>query len=100
RVCLRLPAYSASAKVICFIIEKLGDWCPVILPNQEVFFRVSLAPLCQAVIGQKPTRAHIYGQRKLENYSGNHKNFNNRAEPLAMVWPLKLLVLEEKRRWE
>ncbi|WP_339505504.1 hypothetical protein, partial [Pseudomonas sp. RL_105y_Pfl2_101] len=43
RVCLRLPAYSASAKVICFIIEKLGDWCPVILPNQEVFFRVSLS---------------------------------------------------------
>jgi hypothetical protein len=39
---LRLPAYSASAKVICFIIEKLGDWCPVILQNQEVFFRVSL----------------------------------------------------------
>ncbi|WP_238933247.1 hypothetical protein, partial [Pseudomonas lundensis] len=42
RVCLRLPAYSASAKVICFI-EKLGDWCPEILPNQEVFFRISLA---------------------------------------------------------
>jgi hypothetical protein len=41
RVCLRLPAYSASAKVICFI-EKLGDWCPGILPNQEVFFRISL----------------------------------------------------------
>ncbi|MEX5323035.1 hypothetical protein WCE04_27315, partial [Pseudomonas shirazica] len=41
-VCLRLPAYSASAKVICFIIEKLGDWCPGILPNQEVFFRISL----------------------------------------------------------
>ncbi|WP_206735861.1 hypothetical protein, partial [Pseudomonas syringae] len=40
RVCLRLPAYSASAKVICFI-EKLGDWCPEILPNQEVFFRIS-----------------------------------------------------------
>ncbi|MFV7466588.1 hypothetical protein ACNPOL_26390, partial [Pseudomonas shirazica] len=39
---LRLPAYSASAKVICFIIEKLGDWCPGILPNQEVFFRISL----------------------------------------------------------
>ncbi|MCZ7748264.1 hypothetical protein, partial [Pseudomonas aeruginosa] len=37
-----LPAYSASAKVICFIIEKLGDWCPGILPNQEVFFRISL----------------------------------------------------------
>ncbi|TES62030.1 hypothetical protein E2P84_42610, partial [Burkholderia cepacia] len=43
RVCLRLPAYSASAKVICFIIEKLGDWCPGILPNQEVFFRISPA---------------------------------------------------------
>ncbi|RMP47248.1 hypothetical protein ALQ22_00539 [Pseudomonas savastanoi pv. retacarpa] len=41
RVCLRLPAYSASAKVICFIIEKLGDWYPEILPNQEVFFRIS-----------------------------------------------------------
>ncbi|MGO4801574.1 hypothetical protein ACEN2T_20035, partial [Pseudomonas sp. W22_MBD1_FP4] len=26
----------------CFI-EKLGDWCPEILPNQEVFFRISLA---------------------------------------------------------
>ncbi|POY79452.1 hypothetical protein BKM09_011790 [Pseudomonas amygdali pv. morsprunorum] len=38
---MRLPAYSASAKVICFI-EKLGDWCPGILPNQEVFFRISL----------------------------------------------------------
>ncbi|WP_147469940.1 hypothetical protein, partial [Pseudomonas syringae group genomosp. 3] len=24
------------------IIEKLGDWCPGILPNQEVFFRISL----------------------------------------------------------
>ncbi|WP_228392836.1 hypothetical protein, partial [Pseudomonas helleri] len=46
RVCLRLPAYSASAKVICFI-EKLGDWCPGILPNQEVFFRISLAPNTQ-----------------------------------------------------
>jgi len=41
---LRLPAYSASAKVICFI-EKLGDWCPEILPNQEVFFRISLASI-------------------------------------------------------
>ncbi|MBX5866724.1 hypothetical protein ISE44_34280, partial [Pseudomonas aeruginosa] len=39
------PAYSASAKVICFIIEKLGDWCPGILPNQEVFFRISLERL-------------------------------------------------------
>ncbi|MFO2015849.1 glycosyltransferase, partial [Pseudomonas aeruginosa] len=27
-----------------FIIEKLGDWCPGILPNQEVFFRISLSP--------------------------------------------------------
>ncbi|WP_218580287.1 hypothetical protein, partial [Pseudomonas sp. FSL R10-0399] len=25
----------------CFI-EKLGDWCPEILPNQKVFFRISL----------------------------------------------------------
>ncbi|WP_333985570.1 hypothetical protein, partial [Pseudomonas aeruginosa] len=48
RVCLRLPAYSASAKVICFIIEKLGDWCPGILPNQEVFFRISLGVLEKA----------------------------------------------------
>jgi hypothetical protein len=45
---LRLPAYSASAKVICFI-EKLGDWCPGILPNQEVFFRISLAVCKRAV---------------------------------------------------
>ncbi|PMU93466.1 hypothetical protein C1Y30_02575 [Pseudomonas sp. GW704-F3] len=44
---MRLPAYSASAKVICFI-EKLGDWCPGILPNQEVFFRISLALCCRA----------------------------------------------------
>ncbi|WP_229752424.1 hypothetical protein, partial [Pseudomonas brenneri] len=42
RVCLRLPAYSASAKVICFI-GKLGGWGRGILPNQKVFFRVSLA---------------------------------------------------------
>jgi len=41
RVCLRLPAYSASAKVICFI-GKLGGWGRGILPNQKVFFRVSL----------------------------------------------------------
>jgi hypothetical protein len=39
---LRLPAYSASAKVICFI-GKLGGWGRGILPNQKVFFRVSLA---------------------------------------------------------
>jgi hypothetical protein len=38
---LRLPAYSASAKVICFI-GKLGGWGRGILPNQKVFFRVSL----------------------------------------------------------
>jgi hypothetical protein len=36
-----LPAYSASAKVICFI-GKLGGWGRGILPNQKVFFRVSL----------------------------------------------------------
>ncbi|NMX77788.1 DUF1738 domain-containing protein, partial [Pseudomonas sp. WS 5532] len=52
RVCLRLPAYSASAKVICFI-GKLGGWGRGILPNQKVFFRVSLAqkyPTAQYVI--------------------------------------------------
>ncbi|PHN59696.1 hypothetical protein AO268_16560, partial [Pseudomonas sp. ICMP 8385] len=32
---------SASAKVICFI-GKLGGWGRGILPNQKVFFRVSL----------------------------------------------------------
>ncbi|TBV14688.1 hypothetical protein DNK01_09015 [Stutzerimonas kirkiae] len=32
RVCLRLPAYSASAKVICFI-GKLGGWNPGSLPK-------------------------------------------------------------------
>ncbi|NMX64377.1 conjugal transfer protein [Pseudomonas sp. WS 5079] len=46
---MRLPAYSASAKVICFI-EKLGDWCPGILPNQEVFFRISLDTLDTLVL--------------------------------------------------
>ncbi|MDG2971289.1 hypothetical protein PUN49_30315, partial [Pseudomonas extremaustralis] len=54
RVCLRLPAYSASAKVICFI-EKLGDWCPGILPNQEVFFRISLV----AVLFFGQARCHL-----------------------------------------
>ncbi|MBI6589075.1 hypothetical protein YA0868_21875, partial [Pseudomonas syringae] len=39
---------SASAKVICFI-EKLGDWCPEILPNQEVFFRISLEELGETI---------------------------------------------------
>lgn len=34
-------AYSASAKVICFI-GKLGGWGRGILPNQKVFIRVSL----------------------------------------------------------
>ncbi|SFM43612.1 hypothetical protein SAMN05216256_1121, partial [Halopseudomonas pachastrellae] len=34
----------ASAKVICFI-GKLGGWGRGILPNQKVFFRVSLATL-------------------------------------------------------
>ncbi|WP_232925561.1 hypothetical protein, partial [Pseudomonas veronii] len=37
-------AYSASAKVICFI-GKLGGWGRGILPNQKVFFRVSLGKL-------------------------------------------------------
>uniref|UniRef100_UPI0030D8DBA4 hypothetical protein n=1 Tax=Pseudomonas sp. RL_105y_Pfl2_101 TaxID=3088708 RepID=UPI0030D8DBA4 len=73
RVCLRLPAYSASAKVICFIIEKLGDWCPVILPNQEVFFRVSLAPpegKQKSIIHVRPPSFHSDGcSRKLGSVS-------------------------------
>ncbi|HCF3038033.1 TPA: DUF1911 domain-containing protein [Pseudomonas aeruginosa] len=38
RVCLRLPAYSASAKVICFI-GKLGRWDPGILPKSGSLFQ-------------------------------------------------------------
>ncbi|TXI29179.1 MAG: hypothetical protein E6Q69_15305 [Aquipseudomonas alcaligenes] len=38
RVCLRLPAYSASAKVICFI-GKLGGWRSAILPKSESLFQ-------------------------------------------------------------
>jgi hypothetical protein len=49
RVCLRLPAYSASAKVICFI-GKLGGWGRGILPNQKVFFRVSLVEYIELII--------------------------------------------------
>ncbi|MFV3378277.1 hypothetical protein ACNE9Y_29600, partial [Pseudomonas sp. NY11226] len=51
------PAYSASAKVICFIIEKLGDWCPGILPNQEVFFRISLG---QPLRLKDPSRMNFF----------------------------------------
>ncbi|MBW6127068.1 hypothetical protein KZ843_29830, partial [Pseudomonas aeruginosa] len=56
RVCLRLPAYSASAKVICFI-GKLGGRGRGILPNQKVFFRVSLVVL--TVCLQRPLQ-HPY----------------------------------------
>ncbi|WP_205895207.1 hypothetical protein, partial [Pseudomonas otitidis] len=38
RVCLRLPAYSASAKVICFI-GKLGEWNSGILPKSGSLFQ-------------------------------------------------------------
>ncbi|MEJ3590987.1 DUF669 domain-containing protein, partial [Pseudomonas bubulae] len=38
----------------CFI-EKLGDWCPGILPNQEVFFRISLSQ-CYYVYTAHPDR--------------------------------------------
>ena len=41
---LALTGALGSAKVICFIIEWLGDWRPVILPNQEAFFRIPLSP--------------------------------------------------------
>ncbi|WP_222938131.1 hypothetical protein, partial [Pseudomonas gessardii] len=44
RVCLRLPAYSASAKDICFIgAQPFSSWDSRISPDLEVFFRVSLA---------------------------------------------------------
>ncbi|MFU2703994.1 DUF4158 domain-containing protein, partial [Pseudomonas aeruginosa] len=59
RVCLRLPAYSASAKVICFIIEKLGDWCPGILPNQEVFFRISLERTAYPTLPKAYSKAEL-----------------------------------------
>ncbi|WP_222938156.1 hypothetical protein, partial [Pseudomonas gessardii] len=43
-VCLRLPAYSASAKDICFIgAQPFSSWDSRISPDLEVFFRVSLA---------------------------------------------------------
>ncbi|MFV7466669.1 hypothetical protein, partial [Pseudomonas shirazica] len=69
--CLRLPAYSASAKVICFIIEKLGDWCPGILPNQEVFFRISFE-------NQQPKsyKCNYFGMKtKLDNQKKNKEGF-------------------------
>ena len=42
RVCLRLPAYSASAKVICFIRKLGGGGVRLFCQNQKVFFRLSL----------------------------------------------------------
>ncbi|WP_222938170.1 hypothetical protein, partial [Pseudomonas gessardii] len=45
-VCLRLPAYSASAKDICFIgAQPFSSWDSRISPDLEVFFRVSLSDL-------------------------------------------------------
>ncbi|MBG5190530.1 hypothetical protein I5G05_24125, partial [Pseudomonas aeruginosa] len=49
RVCLRLPAYSASAKVICFI-RKLGGWRSAILPKSESLFQTVLRLLIHAEI--------------------------------------------------
>uniref|UniRef100_UPI003BA06030 fimbrial protein n=1 Tax=Pseudomonas brenneri TaxID=129817 RepID=UPI003BA06030 len=44
--CLRLPAYSASAKDICFIgAQPFSSWDSRISPDLEVFFRVSLGLL-------------------------------------------------------
>ncbi|MCA4119270.1 hypothetical protein LDY74_27890, partial [Klebsiella pneumoniae] len=51
------PAYSASAKVICFI-GKLGGWGRGILPNQKVFFRVSL--VCALLLGWHYVLAQRY----------------------------------------
>ncbi|PLV17382.1 hypothetical protein CXG49_19150, partial [Pseudomonas guariconensis] len=35
-------------------IEKLGDWCPGILPNQEVFFRISLIYFGEVLLKSAP----------------------------------------------
>jgi len=42
---LALAAYLASAKDICFIGKLRSRWGRAILPNQKVFFRVSLSAL-------------------------------------------------------
>ncbi|MFG3503803.1 cation diffusion facilitator family transporter, partial [Pseudomonas sp. NPDC047963] len=59
----------ASAKVICFI-GKLGGWGRGILPNQKVFFRVSLALGIGAVAAwmakKTATRQHSFGFKRAE----------------------------------
>ncbi|WP_414704721.1 lysozyme inhibitor LprI family protein, partial [Pseudomonas iridis] len=50
-VCLRLPAYSASAKDICFIGTQPFDSCEAgISPNLEAFFRVSLGVMRKTLL--------------------------------------------------
>ncbi|MCQ4255838.1 hypothetical protein, partial [Stutzerimonas stutzeri] len=49
RVCLRLPAYSASAKVICFI-GKLGEWSPGILPKSGSLLQSFLSGGCTPAV--------------------------------------------------
>ncbi|MGV5284938.1 hypothetical protein ACV4WX_19165, partial [Pseudomonas aeruginosa] len=49
--CLRLPAYSASAKVICFI-GKLGGWDPGILPKSGSLFQSFPSRHCGTVMAE------------------------------------------------
>ncbi|MFP6849092.1 MAG: hypothetical protein VCA57_10335, partial [Pseudomonas sp.] len=49
RVCLRLPAYSASAKVICFI-GKLGGWSLGILPKSGSLFQSFLSMFMSEIV--------------------------------------------------
>uniref|UniRef100_UPI0013F611A0 hypothetical protein n=1 Tax=Metapseudomonas otitidis TaxID=319939 RepID=UPI0013F611A0 len=59
RVCLRLPAYSASAKVICFI-GKLGEWNSGILPKSGSLFqtipKVKIQPVAKVPKGRIITK--------------------------------------------
>jgi hypothetical protein len=72
---LRLPAYSASAKVICFI-GKLGGWGRGILPNQKVFFRVSLSGKRQAASGKR--QAASGKQNRIRTCSETLKGLNKK----------------------
>ncbi|KTB69843.1 hypothetical protein AO068_25745 [Pseudomonas sp. ICMP 3272] len=90
RVCLRLPAYSASAKIICFI-EKLGDWGAGTLPIREVFFRISL--VVRLVSGRNfrqlsllELKSHLLfkGKLPIDEYSDRVKNTG--AKPVPMQY--------------
>ncbi|MCE0975198.1 hypothetical protein, partial [Pseudomonas putida] len=50
----------------CFIIEKLGDWCPGILPNQEVFFRISLEALLEQELQLKCGPDHQHDEQQIQ----------------------------------